>query len=769
MSSRLTRIREAEAKRRIQRQSRGRRLGRFLLRTLRALALLSLVAGVLGAGGAWFGYRHFILDNPGPHIDREHILDVIAQESPVLYRDGRTRIGVFFASEHRDYVPWKRIPTAWVDAIVASEDQRYFEHRGVDPIGIGRAMLANLQAGRVVAGGSSLTQQTAKNLYYRPDRSLRAKGVELLDALRLESRYSKQDILEFYANQFHVSANGRGLGIAARYFFDKEVEELSTLECAFLAGMVKAPAAYNPFVGSTEERRQQARARAKVRTGYVLDRMLVLGKIGQAEHDRLIEQEIPFKRGTFRYDSSVLLDEVALRLEQAPFPALFAELGIDNPSTAGIQVVTTLDPGLQVDATHALWHHLSEVGPLMEGQGAAALRRPSDEAPHPDPDNPLQVHGFSTATVVAATDKQLTLDLGGPRCVVDAEGLGRMATVLHRAKSQNPYARAAKGASAELARALPVGSVVWASLRDQQHCDLELRPELQGALLVVEDGQIRAMVGGNDNRNFNRAITAKRQLGSTWKALIYHAALSLGWAPSDLLDNREGVFVFEGTWYYPRADHQSTDRVTLHQAGTKSENLASIWLLYHLLDRLDGSDFRAVAERAGMTPREGEDRESWIRRVRDDNGVISTPARFGELAFHAARQELLATGQLPEDEAVAVMSLHYGRGADAELARLSKGSAQKRAKRSLAVRTNFLALEEQRVSCDAELTRLLALSTAGRAAQPPTGLFGWLKETAPAPSRPTPAASGGCSSAPGRGPGAGLRAGAHRGRALGPR
>ncbi|MFO0003623.1 MAG: biosynthetic peptidoglycan transglycosylase, partial [bacterium] len=109
-----------------------------------------------------------------------------------------------------------------------------------------RAAVQNARAGRVVAGGSTLTQQTAKNLFYRPDRSLRSKAQELVDALRLEAHFSKEDILEFYANQFHVSANGRGLGIAARYFFDKRVDELTLKECAFIAGMVKAPSRYNP-------------------------------------------------------------------------------------------------------------------------------------------------------------------------------------------------------------------------------------------------------------------------------------------------------------------------------------------------------------------------------------------------------------------------------------------------------------------------------------------------------------------------------------------
>ena len=226
----------------------SRRVLRFAWRWTIRLAWVGLAAALLLGATAALAYQRYIVEDDSEHLSRQYIDAVIAQESPVLYRDGRTPVGVFFAQEHRQYVPEDQLPRHWVDAIVAAEDKRFFEHRGVDPEGLTRAMLQNLRARRVVAGGSTLTQQTAKNLYYRPDRSLRSKWEEMVNALRLEHHYSKRQILEFYANQFHVSANGRGLGIAARYFFDKDVADLDLLECAFLAGMVKGPANYDPFI-----------------------------------------------------------------------------------------------------------------------------------------------------------------------------------------------------------------------------------------------------------------------------------------------------------------------------------------------------------------------------------------------------------------------------------------------------------------------------------------------------------------------------------------
>lgn len=206
--------------------------------------LVALLAGFLVTllllliAGGWT-YRVEVVNYQGPEMEKDRILAVIAQESPVYYRDGRSRLGVFFDQEHRQYLRYDQLPKNWVNAIVAAEDANFFVHPGVDPKHILRASIQNIRAGKVVAGGSTLTQQTAKNLFYRPDRSLRSKWTELLNALRLEQRYSKEEILEFYANQFHVSANGRGLAIGARYFFDKPVEVLTLKECAFLAGLMK--------------------------------------------------------------------------------------------------------------------------------------------------------------------------------------------------------------------------------------------------------------------------------------------------------------------------------------------------------------------------------------------------------------------------------------------------------------------------------------------------------------------------------------------------
>ena len=709
--------------------------------TLR-LAWAGLAASLLGAASAAYGYKVYVLDDSSPQLEEAYIKSVIARESPVLYRDGHTRIGVFFAQEHRQYTPYNDLPRAWVDAIVAAEDKRFFSHPGVDPEGITRAMIQNVKARRVVSGGSTLTQQTAKNLYYRPDRSLRAKWDELLNALRLEHRYSKEQILEYYANQFHVSANGRGIGIAARYFFDKPVTELDLLESAFIAGMVKGPANYDPFIGRTGERRAAARERARVRVAYVLERMLVREKISQATHDeaaaeleaRFAEGRF-FNRGRFRYDSNVMLDEVEARLSEAPFPELFDELGIDNPSTAGIQIVTTIDASVQRDATYSLWHHLSVVGPVLEEWTAEQLVLPEDRPPSSLTAAPVP-HEFYVATVASSAAEGIELALGEHGCTVDKDGITRIATVLAQARKGERWRKASADDRAAIVGALSEGDAVYASLRDEETCDLEIRPELQGALVVLERGRLRAMVGGNDNRNFNRAITAQRQLGSTWKPLIYTAAMQLNWSPLDPLDNREGAFPFEGVWYYPRAAHSAPDTVSLAWAGTHSENLSSVWLLYHLTDRLSPDEFRSVAERVGLTRHAEESSEDYLVRIRDDFGIISTRSRAPELAWTAARIELFQQLAAEDpDLALQIQGLLYAGDADRETARVQKRYAgDSEARRLAAIANNPHRLTPLATQCAAEAAMLETVSSraaemlekVNEASRPRFRLFGSL-------------------------------------------
>lgn len=692
-------------------------------------------------------YQQHVVNNPGPHLERSHIQAIIAQESPVYYRDGVTRIGVFFEDEHREYVPWDALPPAYVIAIVAAEDGGYWTHAGVSPKHIARAMVQNAKAGEVVAGGSTLTQQTAKNLYYRPDRSARSKWTELVNALRLEAHYEKHEILTFYVNQFHVSGNGRGLGIAARYFFDEDVEDLTVLESAFLAGLVKAPSHYDPFIGD-EDRRARSVERAHDRTRYVLQRLvdepldnlagpipgkpdatagerLAKAREVKEEAQRLLDEgfELPFKRGTFRYDSSAVLDEVARRLHEAPFDEVLTQAGIEDPSTAGLVVVTTLDPDVQRESIYALWHHLTEVGAMLEGRSAADFVRTDSKGPRFAPEHAPRRHEFREAEITRVldpTDKpHFEADLGGHTCIIDRDGVIRAALWVHRGEQENRTVKVPTADVNAFAGTLGAGDIVWVSVRDaplsgSALCDLELRPELQGAVMVVEDGQVRAMVGGNDNRNFNRA-TALRQMGSTWKPVVYHAALKLGWSPTDELYNQRTVFPFSTTFYYPRPDHAPEPVVSMAWAGVNSENLASIWLLYHLTDHLNGEQTRVLAEALGMARREDESASDYRTRIQK-MGVLPTSRRVEEALFLQARQEVLTGLALqghPDDE-LGLRALLYGWGFEAERTAVAREPARDRAWKLQALDNSWIALRDRMDPCEAQYRALDDAWSRGR-------------------------------------------------------
>lgn len=724
---------------------------RGCLASLGGLAGTTAAAGVAAVvvsalAGAW-AYHQYVVTDPGPEFDRAHVRSIIAQESPVYYRDGTTRVGVFFESEHRQFVPFDELPVAYVTAIVAAEDGTYWTHPGVSWKHVIRAFRDNLLAGDLVAGGSTLTQQTAKNLFYRPDRSLRAKLGELVNALKLEAHFEKTEILEFYANQFHVTGNGRGLGIAARHFFDKDPSELTTLESAFLAGLVKGPANYDPFFGD-EAHRERAIARAHARTRYVLQRMVdeplehLVGPpsdgsaaqgrqrkerraavaAARAEAEQLLRDgfELPFKHGTFRYDSSAVLDEVARRLSEPPFDAILGDAGIDDPRNAGLVVVTTLDVDAQREATWALWHHLTEVGVWLEQKTAADFVVAGARPPRFDPDLLPGVHEFRLARVAEKSGergkKTVTLDLGGAPCPVDRAGVARVAVASERGRRKDPGAKASADAIDAWVDALPLEGVVLASVREigadgSRVCDLELRPDLQGAVVALESGEVRAMVGGNDGRNFNRA-TALRQLGSTWKPLVYHAALSLGWSPDDLLDNTRNVFPFSSTWYYPSPDHAPPPEVSMSWAGVNSENLAAVWLLYHLTDRLDGDEVRQLAGQLDLLPRPGESDDEYRARIQR-LGVLPTRDRVAEGLFLQSKREVLAgidTSRHPEDE-VPVLSLLYGWGFAAERNRAGSGKAR-------ALANDFQTLRERLPGCRFQHEALERAISAGAAPDP---------------------------------------------------
>ncbi len=646
-----------------------------MLKKIFYLSLALFICGCLTAAAAFYS---LVVLSPGDEIKLENIKKILSKESDVFYSDGVTKLGVFFDSAHRQYVNYEQIPQAFVDALVASEDNRFFSHVGIDVVGIIRAAVKNIQAGKVVQGGSSLTQQTAKNLFKRTDRSIQAKLKELLFALRLEYHYPKEKIFEFYANQFFVSGNGHGLGVAARYYFDKRMEELTLIECAFVAGSVKRPNFYNPFIKKTDKAADEARRQAEIRKKYVLGKMLERGMINKPTYNQARDGEIRFNQGKVGYSLDYAMELVKDAVSSSEVQGALAVRGISNVATSGVRVITTVDKNLQEETLYALRRELSRLDVRLSGFERTEIQTSLKKLEYPG-DGVLKKQAFLFGLVEKISGKgstlaiDVSLDNRIGRGKIDQKGIARM--VEARVKwAQDLWAKPTAKDEGRLLSQLQTGDRVWVSVRDLQAdgtavLDLEKFPEIQGGALVLKDGAIRAMAGGTENRFFNRAVYAKRTMGSSFKPFVYTAALQLGWNSADLLSNKRDVFLFQGTPYFPRPDHLSPfETVSMSWAGVHSENLASVWLTAHLCDHLDSVQFREVAERLGLTPQktgsEEEPYTNYRNRIRDKHGIQINDTVLRAAAFNVAVNNLEADFIFDglSGEYNVLKRLHYGVG-----------------------------------------------------------------------------------------------------------
>jgi penicillin-binding protein 1A len=327
---------------------------RWLRGFLLAVGVLTLlVAAGVGTLAVW---AFTILPRSLPPVTALETLQPM--QGAKLYDDNDELITELHV-ERRIFVPLAQVPQSLRDAILATEDRRFYSHWGIDPIGIARAVVQNYRRGRIVEGGSTITQQLTKVLFLTPDKSLERKLKEAILALELERRYTKDRILEMYLNQVYFGHGAYGVEAAARTYFGKSVSELTVRESALLAGLVRAPANYSPF-----EHPEAARLRREL----VLRRMVEYGALSEADAKRLARTDLglipPERRRT---TGQYFLDYVQQQLE--------AKYGADMVFKGGLNVYTTLNPRMQLAAEQALREGLT----ALEGRTTRA--RPGD---HPE-------------------------------------------------------------------------------------------------------------------------------------------------------------------------------------------------------------------------------------------------------------------------------------------------------------------------------------------------------------------------------------------------
>src|SRR3989304_2875500 len=296
---------------------------RWLRRTLVAIGVLTLLAASAVGGAARWGFPIRPRSLPAvPALEPLHPI-----QGPKIYDDNDEPLTELHV-ERRIFVPLAQIPQALRDAVIATEDRRFYSHWGVDPIGIARAIVQNYRRGRIVEGGSTITQQLTKVLFLTPDKSLERKLKEAVLAIELERRYSKDRILEMYLNQVYFGHGAYGVEAAARTYFGKSVSELNVREAALVAGLPRAPSSYSPF-----ERADAAKRRREV----VLRRMVEYGALKDADARRLAKTDLglipPERRRT---TGQYFLDYVQQTLE--------AKNGADLVFKGGLNVYPTISP-----------------------------------------------------------------------------------------------------------------------------------------------------------------------------------------------------------------------------------------------------------------------------------------------------------------------------------------------------------------------------------------------------------------------------------------
>lgn len=660
---------------------------------LNGLLWIMLVGFVMPLGASVGGVGvlfHQVWFGDGSQLKKTTIMARINEETTLFCLDEETPIGSFFNSEHRQYTTIDQVPKHMILALVAAEDKNFFEHKGIDPTAILKAIVEGFQTGKF-RGGSTLTQQTVKNILDSWEYSVRRKIREAIAAIQLEKLYSKEQILEFYLNQFHVSGNGSGIGIAAKYYFNKEVRDLDLVESAFIAGSVKGPSKYDPFLKYTKERRELAVKNAFDRKNYVLKRMLEQGWLKAEEYRDAAEKPVPFNRGSFRSSEVALVSLIRSQVTQRE---VLDQLQIEDAvelNNAGMRVYSTIDCKQQEKAQLAMRRNLSRLETILSGfspEKPDQYRRLRDLVPN------KFYHGKVESIKGSEKNAEIEVTFGLSSGKIPHESLVRYAKLLDLPLMQGWESQLKK-----LLATIKPGDILFVEVREYdpvKHTavlELQKNPSVNGGLVSLDKGEVRIAVSGFDTIGFNRAIYARRQPGSVFKSVVYYAAMQLGWNVLDLIDNERQVFPFQGKFYFPRPDHPSPyPSTSMIWSGAMSENLASVALANRLLDKLNFDQFKSLMGVMDLLPKTGEAAPDYHFRVAKATGVQLDNDGIKEYQLQRAvadiSPDLVFRGQ---NEALRYFEkMWYGRGYAAELQRLYSKDASDMPPLENATRVNLI-------------------------------------------------------------------------------
>ncbi len=606
---------------------------KLLLRWSLRLALLGLVLLVALIAGVWLRF--------GPELPDTEILQDVQLQSPLTVYSAEGKVISVFGEKRRIPTSIHDLPAQLKQAFISSEDDRFYEHPGIDWQGITRAGLELIRTGEKGQGGSTITQQLARSFFLSSEKTYVRKTKEIMLALKIEREISKDEILELYLNKIFLGHRAYGVTAAAQVYYGKQPEDLSVAQMAMIAGIAQRPSRVNPITNPEV---------AKNRRNYVLNRMLTLGYISNEEHQQAINEPVSaFNHGTAIEVSAPYLAEMARRWALETYG--------DDIYESGLKLITTIKADEQRAAQESIRTGLLAYDQRHGWRGPEAHTDLPEDATSEQWSEILTNHqpvaGLIPALVVDVDSELALLYL--------RDGQTVPLTLEAMAWAQPLLSRDSRGPKPEqVDTVLQRGDVVRIQRIDTGEWQLVQIPEPQSALISLDshDGAILALVGGLDfsSSKFNRVTQARRQPGSSFKPFVYAAAIDSGYHPATIVNDAPVVFRGGGdieAWKPQNFSRTFYGPTRLREAMVHSRNLISVRLLEDIGIRPArqfisqfGFDQEALPENlsmalgsANLTPLQmvqayatlangGYQTEAyWLTEVRDQmNHVVYSPA-----------------------------------------------------------------------------------------------------------------------------------------------
>ena len=500
-----------------------------------------------------------------PQLPAVESLRDIKLQTPLRVFSKEGKLMAIYGEKRRLPLRHDEIPRLMTSAFLAAEDDRFYQHPGVDYQGLMRAVYKLLLTGQKVQGGSTITMQLARNFFLSNERTYTRKIKEILLALRIEEALSKQEILALYLNKIYLGHRAYGIGAAANAYYGLHVEDLNLAQIAMIAGLPKAPSRFNPISNPS---------RALIRRNYVLGRMLKLDMISQSEYDVAKAQPVVAKRHrpTIELDANYVSEMVRAEMYQR-----YGE----DAYTSGYRVFTTIEVERQQAAQSAVQKGIEDYDTRHGYRGAEQL---INEAEMQDQDALIQ--RLKKIGDIRKKQAGIVLEVSAERALVLLRD-GKIELDLNAVKSAKPYINENRKGPAPKAvdEVLAVGELIRIEAQ-AGGWHLTQAPKVSSALVSLrpQDGAVLALSGGYDfyHSKFNRATQAQRQPGSSFKPFIYSAALSAGFTPASMINDAPVVFEdkkLESVWRPQNYSGKFFGPTRLRTAIIKSRNMVSIRLL----------------------------------------------------------------------------------------------------------------------------------------------------------------------------------------------